>query len=181
VEDAWREAGHRSDASDAIIAKAMQTDREARYQTASEIRRDLDVILTVPMVQAGDTHSSSAIPKQALSAKPNPGAPIREEAASKPAAPLPAKKSNTGIYLGLGVAAALAVGAFVVFGSKEKPKPVSAADVPAAGSRSRNQSSNPLRQSQSRHPSLPWPPRLHLPLLKLCPFRGESCGSFAWH
>jgi hypothetical protein len=29
---------------DAIIGKAMQTDREVRYQTAAEIRQELDVI-----------------------------------------------------------------------------------------------------------------------------------------
>ena len=86
---------------DAIIGKAMQTDREAPYQSAAEIRRDLDVILTVPLVKAGDTHSSAAIPKQALPTKPKAGAPVRKEAASKPAAPLPAKKSSIGLYLGI--------------------------------------------------------------------------------
>lgn len=33
---------------DAIIAKAMQTDREMRYQSASDIRQELDAILTTP-------------------------------------------------------------------------------------------------------------------------------------
>ncbi|MFO1484228.1 MAG: protein kinase [Verrucomicrobiaceae bacterium] len=33
---------------DEIITKAMQTDRDARYQTAADIRRDLDTILTLP-------------------------------------------------------------------------------------------------------------------------------------
>ncbi|MEZ5386335.1 MAG: protein kinase [Prosthecobacter sp.] len=33
---------------DEIIAKAMQTDREHRYQSAADLRRDLDTILTTP-------------------------------------------------------------------------------------------------------------------------------------
>ncbi|MCB1277010.1 serine/threonine-protein kinase, partial [Prosthecobacter sp.] len=33
---------------DAIITKAMQTDREVRYQSATDLRRDLDTILTLP-------------------------------------------------------------------------------------------------------------------------------------
>ncbi len=39
---------------DAIIARAMQTDREHRYQSAMEIRSDLDAIITTPLVQAAD-------------------------------------------------------------------------------------------------------------------------------
>ena len=54
---------------DKIVQKAMQMDREERYQSAAEIRRDLDVILTMPLVQAGGK-SSVAIPKQSLPAKP---------------------------------------------------------------------------------------------------------------
>src|SRR5260370_960460 len=34
---------------DAIINKAMEQERELRYQSALEIRRDLDVILSTPM------------------------------------------------------------------------------------------------------------------------------------
>ncbi|HEY2574114.1 MAG TPA: serine/threonine-protein kinase, partial [Verrucomicrobiaceae bacterium] len=48
---------------DAIINKAMESERMERYQTALNVRRDLDVILTTPVVKAGDAHSSSAIPK----------------------------------------------------------------------------------------------------------------------
>ncbi len=51
---------------DAIIARAMQVDREARYQSAMDLRRELDVILTVPYVKHDDRHSSAAIPKQQL-------------------------------------------------------------------------------------------------------------------
>lgn len=42
---------------DAIIAKAMQMDRESRYQRASEIRLDLDVIMTTPRVTVRDSRT----------------------------------------------------------------------------------------------------------------------------
>ncbi len=40
---------------DAIIQKAVQAEREDRYQTTQELRRDLDVILTIPMVKLEET------------------------------------------------------------------------------------------------------------------------------
>ncbi len=51
---------------DAIIARAMQVQPDARHQSAMELRRDLDVILTVPYVKHDDRHTSAAIPKQEL-------------------------------------------------------------------------------------------------------------------
>ncbi|MFO1486726.1 MAG: protein kinase [Verrucomicrobiaceae bacterium] len=51
---------------DAIIMRAMQMDRENRQQSALDLRRELDVILTVPYVRHDDEHISSAIPKQEL-------------------------------------------------------------------------------------------------------------------
>ncbi len=50
---------------DMIIAKAMESDREDRYQSAYEIRRALDDILSTPIVREGDAMSSAAIPKAA--------------------------------------------------------------------------------------------------------------------
>jgi serine/threonine protein kinase len=38
---------------DTIIGKAMQMDRELRYQTALDVRRELDVILTTPLAKPG--------------------------------------------------------------------------------------------------------------------------------
>lgn len=69
---------------DAIAFKAMKYDCEDRYQSAAELRRDLDVILTTPMVQHGG-QGSAAIPKQAVS---DAGTPAR---AQKPGA-APAQK-----------------------------------------------------------------------------------------
>lgn len=50
---------------DNIIRHALEHDREERYQTSHELRRDLDVILTTPMAVAGQ-QSSAALPKQAM-------------------------------------------------------------------------------------------------------------------
>ncbi|HEY2574539.1 MAG TPA: protein kinase [Verrucomicrobiaceae bacterium] len=74
---------------DAIIARALEQDREKRYQSASEIRQDLDVILTTPKLVAQGA-SSSAIPKhelarvrqQMLAKKPvarRPGQPAHQQ------------------------------------------------------------------------------------------------------
>ena len=39
---------------DKIIGKAMEMDRNLRYQTALDVRRDLDVILTTPLAKSGE-------------------------------------------------------------------------------------------------------------------------------
>ncbi|MFO1437690.1 MAG: serine/threonine-protein kinase [Verrucomicrobiaceae bacterium] len=49
---------------DRIVRRALEQDREERYQSSGEIRRDLDVILTTPLAVSGK-QSSSAIPRQA--------------------------------------------------------------------------------------------------------------------
>lgn len=56
---------------DAIITKAMESDRDARYQTALEVRRDLDVILTVPMAK-----TDGARTKPVVSGKSSPQKPV---------------------------------------------------------------------------------------------------------
>ncbi|MFZ4763392.1 MAG: protein kinase domain-containing protein [Roseimicrobium sp.] len=112
---------------DAIVLRAMKTDPAQRYQSALEIRRDLDLILTVPLVQAGG-ESSAALPKQAMPANRKPVAPrpgqgtgaaaSRSAAGSVSATPLspghpPAKSSPTPVLsLVLGALAVLAVGAW---------------------------------------------------------------------
>ncbi|MDP1586632.1 MAG: protein kinase, partial [Prosthecobacter sp.] len=52
---------------DAIIGKAMETDREERYQTAMDVRRALDVILTTPQPKDDGT---GAVPVQELPSRP---------------------------------------------------------------------------------------------------------------
>ena len=110
---------------DQVILKAMQTDRDQRYQDAMEIRRDLDVILTMPLAQTGvqtipaqQPAAGSAQPqKEARSSKPMP------LAQAKPASHTPPvkKKSNDAMIYGV---AALVIGVLValfVFSGGTKP------------------------------------------------------------
>ncbi|HEY2573509.1 MAG TPA: protein kinase, partial [Verrucomicrobiaceae bacterium] len=53
---------------DAIIVRAIQSEREERYQSTQEMRRDLDVILTVPMVRQ-EQSGRDAIPSRGQSSK----------------------------------------------------------------------------------------------------------------
>ncbi|MBK8036635.1 MAG: serine/threonine protein kinase [Verrucomicrobiaceae bacterium] len=57
---------------DRIVRRALEQDREERYQSSGEIRRDLDVILTTPLVESGK-QSSSAIPRQVAQEVPGRG------------------------------------------------------------------------------------------------------------
>lgn len=90
---------------DAIIGKALQTDRENRYQTALEIRADLDRIVTVPLTQAGRP-SSAASPKQAAAQTPGPS----ETAA---------KTRKAGPLLAIAATAVALIGLFVFFNGGE--------------------------------------------------------------
>ncbi len=114
---------------DQIITKAMQYDREARYQSSGEIRRDLDAILTAPLVQSGGP-GSAAIPQQSLPQKPvgkppqakNTSAPPAQKSAAKQPSQqeaTPPAKFKTPLFIGIGAAAALGIGAFVMLGGKK--------------------------------------------------------------
>lgn len=126
---------------DSIVIKAMKYDREDRYPTATDLRRDLDIILTAPMVQSGG-QSSAAIPKQSLPQKPTGKPPQPRSDASTPArkesppagklrspegnartTPEPPAKRKTPLLIGLGAAAAIGIGAFVMLGGKKDAKP----------------------------------------------------------
>jgi serine/threonine protein kinase len=110
---------------DAIISKAMQTDRESRYQTASELRRALDVILTTPHIKPDATKVIAAVPQQVVAETPGK----RSAVAAKPAAkgpkvpqgaspnlksPISDSKSKTGLWLGIAAAAVVIGGAVLV-------------------------------------------------------------------
>ena len=107
---------------DAIIAKAMKYDREERYLTATDLRRDLDVILTTPLVQAGG-QSSAAIPMQACHGVKQ-GNPVAPQLESSPKRHDP-EKAKTPRYIGAGAAAAAVVIALYAFigGKNDKPEP----------------------------------------------------------
>jgi formylglycine-generating enzyme required for sulfatase activity/serine/threonine protein kinase len=102
---------------DAIVLKAMQQDREERYQSSSELRRDLDVILTVPLVQ------SEACETTATASSHPPAAPTQHRELKQPGegihVSVKPSKSQAPIVIGFVAAAAIAVGTFVFFnGSK---------------------------------------------------------------
>ena len=83
-----------------IVLKAMQVDREERHRSATEMRQHLDTLL-MPAVPAPDLqrYSSAQMPKQA--------APPERKTRST---------SKTPLFIGLGAAAALVIGAVVMFG-----------------------------------------------------------------
>ena len=154
---------------DSIIQKAMQHDREERYQNSAELRRALDVILTVPLVQQ-NAPASAAIPvaqmaqapgQRSVAQKPvakgpqqrsDAGAAVKKPSATKsaPAPVSPPAKSQGPLFAGLGIAAVLGIGAFVMFGGK-KPEG-STADEPATAKTSEVSAST---ASTSQAPSVP--------------------------
>ena len=74
---------------DKIIGKAMEMDREMRYQTAFDIRRDLDVILTTPLAKPG-VRTISVKPRE-MPQKPegkSPSAPQQQRAPGSAGVPL---------------------------------------------------------------------------------------------
>lgn len=121
---------------DGIIRKAMETEREDRYQSAGELRRDLDVILTTPMEQASAPPPQQQQQQTApahMSVMRGPG-PSAGTPASKPAASqsppqsgahvstadkdagAPGKKSPAGMIMAIvGAVAAIGLGAFFIF------------------------------------------------------------------
>jgi serine/threonine protein kinase len=145
---------------DAIISKAMQTDREARYQTASELRKALDVILTTPHIKQDASQAVAAVPQQAVAetpgkrsavaAKPAAKGPKQpQQAPQKQKAEIGKEKSNTGLWLGIAAVAVVVIGGAVFMFSGGKPKPSTAA-TPAAVS-------TPVKTSEPPKPK-PSPP-----------------------
>jgi hypothetical protein len=57
---------------DGIVRRALEHDRDERYQSSLELRRDLDVILTTPFAMEGK-ESSAVLPKQAAPPSSAPG------------------------------------------------------------------------------------------------------------
>jgi serine/threonine protein kinase len=111
---------------DAIIDRAMEQDRDARYQSAQEMRHDLDVILRTPVEQAQAPSQESFAPQapsKPTASKPQPprAAKTSQAQAASGTPALPAKKSRAGMMTGVfaGVAV-LAVGAFFAL---KKPAP----------------------------------------------------------
>ncbi|MBX7211857.1 MAG: SUMF1/EgtB/PvdO family nonheme iron enzyme [Verrucomicrobiaceae bacterium] len=108
---------------DAIVLKAMKMERDQRYATAAELRKDLDVILTTPIAQVSGT---AAVPRQSMPHKPTAKGPkkTQDQGAAQPGEEnaTAAAKSKAALFIGIGAAAAVLAGAFVMFGGK-KPAP----------------------------------------------------------
>lgn len=117
---------------DVIVGKAMEADPDHRYASASAVRADLDRVLSQPMQRIEPGAESYAVPAAVpvtLSVKGGgqaPGVARRgSPAGTKPARPgakadpAPAKGGNTGLIVGLSVAAAvvLGLGLFWLFGT----------------------------------------------------------------
>ncbi len=123
---------------DQIICKAMEQDREERYQSAMDVRRALDVILTTPQPKDDGTGiaSASQIPQKPVAKGPRSlgeknSPPPQRDSEKKPAdksVRAPAKKASaTSTSLGIGgIVAVLGVAAFFVFSGKTKPASESA-------------------------------------------------------
>jgi serine/threonine protein kinase len=115
---------------DQIIVKAMAYDRESRHSSATELRQHLDTLL-MPAVPAPDLqrYSSAQMPKQAAPQASRPGVATARPAVggSAPAGRAAATpglqpKSKTPLFIGIGAAAVIGIGAFVMFGGgKAKP------------------------------------------------------------
>ena len=99
---------------DQVILKAMQMDRDQRYQDGMEIRRDLDVILTMPFAQTGVQTLPAQQPpasKPAASAQPQKEArSSRPMPQAQPQRTLAKKKSNDAMIYGV---AAVVIGVLV--------------------------------------------------------------------
>ena len=133
---------------DRIISKAMEMDRENRYQTALELRRDLDVILTAPAAKSGGqpqpAQQAAPPPQKPLGKSPSAPqqgkptgaattgstAPDADKPAATPAA-VPAKKSDAVMIYGIAAAVVVIAGAAVMFSGGEKqpaPAPTAVAE-----------------------------------------------------
>lgn len=109
---------------DAIICKAMEQDREERYQSAMEVRHALDVIITTPQPKddgAGvvpATWERGSVTRSGRTSSPSPSQIVESEPAGRRPA-LPGKHARAWLTIG-GIAAALGVTGFLIFSGNPK-------------------------------------------------------------
>lgn len=97
---------------DGIISRALRNDRELRYQSVVELRRDLDAILSKPVVKV-DAQARQA--PAALNTMARPQRPPQWQAP-----PRPARNGNLGFWVPMGCVAAACVAAYVWLGPAER-------------------------------------------------------------
>lgn len=103
---------------DAIIRRALLNDRELRYQTVVELRRDLDAILTQPVVKVAANAAKAPAALNTMARPQRPAGPQQQPQRQAP--PTRAQGSNLGFWMPvLGVVSAL-VAAFVWLGPRER-------------------------------------------------------------
>jgi len=140
---------------DDIICKAMEQDREERYQSAMDVRHALDVILTTPQPKDDGTGivSASHIPQKPVAKQPRPPGERSQPQAEKKAAPQqapaqkaavapkakapPKKQSPAILWLSIGgIVTVLGLASFFALGGKSEPvarvQPGSASPVDAS-------------------------------------------------
>jgi serine/threonine protein kinase len=109
---------------DAIITKAMQTDREVRYQTAAEIRQELDVILATPrsvliQQQQAAAEAAARAAKEQRQAASTPQKPMasgpQKRISEQPVRHAPPPVKQTSFAPIIGIAATVILGAGLVF------------------------------------------------------------------
>jgi serine/threonine protein kinase len=117
---------------DAIVRRALEHDREERYQTSHQLRIDLDVILTTPRAEPG-RESSAVVPKQDTPPPPgrtvvpssrNPGSTQQRRPTPPPEPPppppAPPPQTSTLPYV-IAAVLMLAVGGWFIFQNKHVP------------------------------------------------------------
>lgn len=122
---------------DGIVRRALEQDREERYQTSLELRRDLDVILTTPLAVAGQ-ESSAVLPKQPAQTPGRTVVPSSRSPASMPQRrprpqfeappPEPARRQSSTVPYVLAALGMLGVGGWFVMNpgalhQPEEPSP----------------------------------------------------------
>ncbi|MFO1485053.1 MAG: protein kinase [Verrucomicrobiaceae bacterium] len=176
---------------DKIIGKAMEMDRELRYQTALDLRRDLDVILTTPAAKTG----VQSVPAAQVAAQPSlpqkpmgrgPGSPQQQPARSTPAAdksvraPVqPPKKSSAGMIYGIAAAVVVvAVAAFMLMGGGKPPSQAK----PVAESKPEpvKPAPKPVTPSPSTSATAPVPDAGWQPLFTVTEWRQSEPGKREW-
>lgn len=103
---------------DAIVQKAIQMDPSDRYQTATSIRQDLDVILTTPFVRTAPAERERAMERKSATVQRQPALRVSSQpwTAPQPAREIP-KKGRAGAAAALLLVPVVLGGiAWLVFG-----------------------------------------------------------------
>jgi serine/threonine protein kinase/formylglycine-generating enzyme required for sulfatase activity len=132
---------------DGIIGKALREDREVRYPSVQEMRRDLDAILTQPVVKV---EAAAEKAPAALTNRARPqlaSGPSQRPPASLPRPAPPPKSSSSGL---VAVVVVVAGAAAFFFLGMDRPAPTDSLVLPQPGAEN---GMSPLAQSPEATPS----------------------------